>query len=110
MGELRAASGYVEQDAPVLSGSLRENLALGAPDATEAEVSEVLRVTRLAGLVSRLPDGLDTAVGHRATRLSSGQRQRGAIARALLRRPRLLPLDEATSQLDALHEAPPRGP
>jgi len=105
IGELRAAIGYVEQDAPVLSGSLRENLTLGAPDASEAEVSDVLRVTRLAGLVTRLPDGLDTAVGHRGTRLSGGERQRVAIARALLRRPRLLLLDEATSQLDALNEA-----
>ena len=105
IGELRPAIGYVEQDAPVLSGSLRENLTLGAPDASEAEVSDVLQVTRLAGLVSRLPDGLDTAVGHRGTRLSGGERQRVAIARALLRRPRLLLLDEATSQLDALNEA-----
>ncbi len=105
VSELRAAIGYVEQDAPVLSGSLRENLTLGAPDATEAEVSEMLRVTRLAGLVTRLPDGLETAVGHRGTRLSGGERQRVAIARALLRRPRLLLLDEATSQLDALNEA-----
>jgi ABC-type multidrug transport system fused ATPase/permease subunit len=103
--ELRAAIGYVEQDAPVLSGSLRENLVLGAPDATDAEISEVLQVTRLAGLVGRLPDGLETAVGHRGTRLSGGERQRVAIARALLRRPRLLLLDEATSQLDALNEA-----
>jgi len=103
--ELRAAIGYVEQDAPVLSGSLRENLTLGAPDATAAEVSEVLRVTRLTTLVSRLPEGLETAVGHRGTRLSGGERQRVAIARALLRRPRLLLLDEATSQLDALNEA-----
>jgi len=103
--ELRAAIGYVEQDAPVLSGSLRENLILGAPEATDAQVSDVLRVTRLTGLVARLPDGLDTAVGHRGTRLSGGERQRVAIARALLRRPRLLLLDEATSQLDALNEA-----
>src|SRR5262245_12909885 len=103
--ELRAAIGYVEQDAPVLSGSLRENLILGAPDATDAEVAEVLRITRLAGLVTRLPAGLETAVGHRGTRLSGGERQRVAIARALLRRPRLLLLDEATSQLDALNEA-----
>jgi ABC-type multidrug transport system fused ATPase/permease subunit len=102
---LRAAIGYVEQDAPVLSGSLRENLLLGAPDATEAEVAEVLRITRLTGLVARLPDGLETAVGHRGTRLSGGERQRVAIGRALLRRPRLLLLDEATSQLDALNEA-----
>ena len=102
---LRAAIGYVEQDAPVLSGTLRENLLLGAPDAIDAEVEEVLRITRLAGLVARLPDGLQTAVGHRGTRLSGGERQRVAIGRALLRRPRLLLLDEATSQLDALNEA-----
>ncbi|HSS90445.1 MAG TPA: ABC transporter ATP-binding protein [Streptosporangiaceae bacterium] len=103
--ELRAAIGYVEQDSPVLSGSLRENLILGAPDATDAEVGEVLRITRLTGLVTSLPEGLQTAVGHRGTRLSGGERQRVAIARALLRRPRLLLLDEATSQLDALNEA-----
>src|SRR6516225_4944289 len=105
ISQLRAAIGYVEQDAPVLSGSLRENLLLGAPNATEAEVAEVLRITRLTGLVARLPDGLETAVGHRGTRLSGGERQRVAIGRALLRRPRLLLLDEATSQLDALNEA-----
>jgi ABC-type multidrug transport system fused ATPase/permease subunit len=102
---LRAAIGYVEQDAPVLSGSLRENLVLGAPGAGEAELAEALRVTRLDTLVARLPDGLETQVGHRGTRLSGGERQRVAIARALLRRPRLLLLDEATSQLDAINEA-----
>ncbi|GAA2349648.1 ABC transporter ATP-binding protein [Streptomyces carpaticus] len=105
LGELRAAIGYVEQDAPVLSGSLRQNLLLGAPDADEAAVAEVLRTTRLEGLVARLPDGLETLVGHRGTKLSGGERQRIAIARALLRRPRLLLLDEATSQLDAVNEA-----
>jgi len=105
ISQLRAAIGYVEQDAPVLSGSLRENLLLGAPSATEAEVAEVLRITRLTDLVARLPDGLQTPVGHRGTRLSGGERQRVAIGRALLRHPRLLLLDEATSQLDALNEA-----
>jgi len=102
---LRAAIGYVEQDAPVLSGTLAENLLLGAPEAAGEEIGEMLRITRLAGLVARLPDGLETAVGHRGTRLSGGERQRVAIGRALLRRPRLLLLDEATSQLDALNEA-----
>ncbi|HEU4399032.1 MAG TPA: ABC transporter ATP-binding protein [Actinomycetota bacterium] len=105
LAELRAAIGYVEQDAPVLSGTLRENLLLGAPNASDDELAQVLRTTRLDGQVARLPDGLDTLVGHRGTRLSGGERQRVAIARALLRQPRLLLLDEATSQLDAVNEA-----
>jgi ABC-type multidrug transport system fused ATPase/permease subunit len=105
LGRLRAAIGYVEQDAPVLSGTLRENLRYGAPDAPEDELREVVRTARLDGLVARLPDGLDTQVGHRGTKLSGGERQRVAIARALLRDPRLLLLDEATSQLDAVNEA-----
>jgi ATP-binding cassette subfamily C protein len=103
--QLRAAIGYVEQDAPVLSGTLRENLLLGAPAASEQELGDVLRITRLGDLVARLPDGLASRVGHRGTRLSGGERQRVAIARALLRRPRLLLMDEATSQLDAINEA-----
>jgi ABC-type multidrug transport system fused ATPase/permease subunit len=102
---LRASIGYVEQDAPVLSGSLRDNLLLGNPEADDATLARVLKTTRLDGLVDRLPDGLDTLVGHRGTKLSGGERQRVAIARALLRRPRLLLLDEATSQLDAVNEA-----
>ncbi|MFE2942308.1 ABC transporter ATP-binding protein [Streptomyces sp. NPDC059255] len=102
--ELRAAIGYVEQDAPVLAGTLRENLVFAAPDATEEEIREVLVRARLDGLVDRLPDGLETLVGHRGSKLSGGERQRVAIARALLRRPRLLLLDEATSQLDAVNE------
>ncbi|MFI6854026.1 ABC transporter ATP-binding protein [Streptomyces sp. NPDC050416] len=103
--QLRAAIGYVEQDAPVLSGSLRDNLLLGNPEADDDAVALVLKTTRLDGLIARLPAGLDTLVGHRGTKLSGGERQRVAIARALLRRPRLLLLDEATSQLDAVNEA-----
>ncbi|MEH0416526.1 ABC transporter ATP-binding protein [Streptomyces sp. B21-083] len=105
LAELRSAIGYVEQDAPVLSGSLRDNLLLGNPEADEDAVTRVVKTTRLDGLVDRLPRGLDTLVGHRGTKLSGGERQRVAIARALLRRPRLLLLDEATSQLDAVNEA-----
>ncbi|WP_062643377.1 ABC transporter ATP-binding protein [Streptomyces maremycinicus] len=102
---LRSSIGYVEQDAPVLSGSLRDNLLLGNPSADDDTVRGVLKTTRLEGLVERLPQGLDTLVGHRGTKLSGGERQRVAIARALLRSPRLLLLDEATSQLDAVNEA-----
>jgi ATP-binding cassette subfamily C protein len=102
---LRAQIGYVEQDAPVLSGTLRENLLFGAPDASDDELRAVLATARLEALVAQLPDGLETTVGHRGTKLSGGERQRVAVARALLRRPRLLLLDEATSQLDAVNEA-----
>jgi len=102
---LRAGIGYVEQDAPVLSGTLRENLVFGAPETDEDDVQKVLRTTRLNAMVSALPDGLETTVGHRGMKLSGGERQRVAVARALLRRPRLLLLDEATSQLDAVNEA-----
>ncbi|CAL9660638.1 ABC transporter ATP-binding protein [Streptomyces sp. enrichment culture] len=105
LASLRAAIGYVEQDAPVLSGSLRDNLLLGNPEADEGTLTAVLKTTRLDSLVERLPSGLETLVGHRGTKLSGGERQRVAIARALLRRPRLLLLDEATSQLDAVNEA-----
>ncbi|MFC4467720.1 ABC transporter ATP-binding protein [Streptomyces xiangluensis] len=105
VSRLRSAIGYVEQDAPVLSGSLRDNLLLGNPDAGQDDLLRALKTTRLDGLVDRLPNGMDTLVGHRGTKLSGGERQRVAIARALLRRPRLLLLDEATSQLDAVNEA-----
>ncbi|MFI7316881.1 ABC transporter ATP-binding protein [Streptomyces venezuelae] len=104
LSELRSVIGYVEQDAPVLAGTLRENLVFSAPGATDDEIRAVLARTGLDTLVDRLPHGLDTLVGHRGSKLSGGERQRVAIARALLRRPRLLLLDEATSQLDAVNE------
>ncbi|MFJ5229269.1 ABC transporter ATP-binding protein [Kitasatospora sp. NPDC088391] len=100
LAELRGAIGYVEQDTPVLAGTLRENLLAAAPHATEPELRRALAATRL----DHLPDGLDTQLGQRGAALSGGQRQRVAIARALLRRPRLLLLDEATSHLDAVNE------
>lgn len=105
LAELRATIGYVEQDAPVLAGTLRDNLRYGAPTATDGEIHAVLTRTRLTDFLARLPDGLDSEIGHRGTTLSGGERQRIAIARALLRAPRLLLLDEATSQLDAVNES-----
>jgi ABC-type multidrug transport system fused ATPase/permease subunit len=103
--QLRAAIGYVEQEAPVLAGTLRENITLAAQDASDEQLQAVATLTRLDELLDRLPQGLDTLVGHRGTTLSGGERQRIAIARALLRRPRILLLDEATSQLDAVNES-----
>ncbi|MFF1946119.1 ABC transporter ATP-binding protein [Rhodococcus qingshengii] len=105
LDSLRAQIGYVEQDASVLAGSLRENLVIGTGGADDGRLWAVLHQTRLAAFVESLPDGLDTQIGHRGASLSGGERQRVAIARALLRSPRLLLLDEATSQLDAVNEA-----
>ncbi|WP_017544956.1 ABC transporter ATP-binding protein [Nocardiopsis prasina] len=101
---LRSQIGYVEQDAPVLDGTLRSNLTMAAPHATEEQLSKVIRTARLTDLVERLPDGLESPIGHRGVTISGGERQRVAIARALLRRPRLLLMDEATSQLDSANE------
>jgi ATP-binding cassette, subfamily B, multidrug efflux pump len=97
--------GWVPQEAFLFSLSLRENLAMGRPAATEEELLEVARVVCLDGLLGRLPGGLDTVVGERGVILSGGERQRAALARALLRRPRLLLLDDALSAVDAETEA-----
>ncbi len=104
LGELRAQIGYVEQDAPLVGGTLRDNLVYGAPSASDEQITKVLRLTQLDGMVAHLPNGINSSLGDNGDALSGGQRQRVAIARALMRAPRLLLLDEATSQLDAINE------
>ncbi|MBF2735474.1 MAG: ABC transporter ATP-binding protein/permease [Betaproteobacteria bacterium AqS2] len=97
---VRAAIAVVPQDIALFNDSIRVNLALGKADATEDEMMAALATAELAEFVTGLPEGLDTRVGERGLKLSGGERQRFAIARALLKDPRIMILDEATSALD----------
>lgn len=101
---LRGLFSVVSQDAALFDESLRDNILLGRPGATEAELHAAIKAAHLADVVAELPDGLDTQVGPRGSALSGGQRQRVAIARALLRDAPILLLDEPTSALDSASE------
>ncbi|MEM9379566.1 MAG: ABC transporter ATP-binding protein [Planctomycetota bacterium] len=103
--DLRRAIGLVSQEVFLFSGTVADNLRLGAPDATDEELREGLRAASALDFVDDLPEGLATEIGERGLRLSGGQRQRLAIARAFLEDPRILLLDEPTSALDPDSEA-----
>jgi ATP-binding cassette, subfamily B, heavy metal transporter len=101
---LRAAIGVVPQDTVLFNDTIRYNIAYGRPGATEAEVVRAAKLAQVHDFVLRLPDGYDTRVGERGLKLSGGEKQRVAIARTILKDPRILILDEATSALDTRTE------
>jgi ATP-binding cassette, subfamily B (MDR/TAP), member 1 len=101
----RKCMSFVQQEPPLYMGSIRENVVLGLDyEPSEAEISEACRQANILDLVSSLPEGLNTRCGTKGTQFSGGQRQRIAVARAIIRKPRLLLLDEATSALDTQSE------
>jgi len=101
---LRHAVGVVPQDTVLFNDTIRYNIAYGRPDATEEEIIEAAKLAQVHDFVLRMPDGYDTTVGERGLKLSGGEKQRVAIARTILKNPRILILDEATSALDTRTE------
>ena len=104
LDDLRARIALVAQDTYLFNNSLRENILIAKPNASETELAQAVELAALSDLVKSLPQGLNTPVGERGTSLSGGQRQRVAIARAFLKDAPVLILDEATSHLDAISE------
>jgi len=101
---LRAAIGIVPQDTVLFNDTIRYNILYGRPNATDAEIEEAARLARIHDFILSLPDGYKTRVGERGLKLSGGEKQRVAIARVILKRPRILIFDEATSALDSKTE------
>lgn len=102
---LRGAIGYVPQEVVLFTGSVRDNIAWGREDATLAEIQEAAKRAQIHETIEKLPNGYDTQLGQRGVNLSGGQKQRLSIARALIRRPSILILDDSTSALDVATEA-----
>src|SRR5699024_4745406 len=100
LAELRRRVGVVFQDASLFSGTIRENIVYGAPEATDEQVVDVAERAAVTEFVRKLPDGFNTVIGERGMKLSGGQKQRIAVARAMLKDAPVLVLDEATSALD----------
>ena len=105
LASLRRQIGIVAQDPFLFSATVRENIAFGAPEASDADVERAARLAQAHDFIAVLPQGYDTLVGERGITLSGGQRQRIAIARALILNPRILILDDATASVDATTEA-----
>jgi len=104
LSALRSQIALVPQDIFLFGGTIRENIAYGKPTATDEEITDAAQKANAMEFISRFPEQLDTLVGERGTQLSGGQRQRIAIARAVLKDPKILILDEATSSLDSESE------
>lgn len=105
LDSLRSVIGIVPQDTVLFNDSIFENVRYGRPDASDEEVQHAIELAQLSAFIQRLPDGANTAVGERGLKLSGGEKQRVAIARTILKRPRILIFDEATSSLDSESEA-----